>query len=188
METIKDWINPAFPLHPAFDFLSAVHKCDYLRCYVLHVHGGGYADVKHTNKNWYPFFDIVEKSPAFGLGYTEMGPYAVARVGGQLETEMQANFTRLVGLCAMIFRPRTTFTSEWYQLLLELLESNFDELVKNPARHPQDRLGANFTDGSVSAYPFAWTAVGGDIFHPLVFKHADHILHADLAPSFENYR
>jgi hypothetical protein len=187
-DSFAGWVVPAYPVHPAFQYLSAVHKCDYLRCYVLHVHGGGYADVKHTTKNWHPFFDALERSPAFGLGYTEVGPHGVARVGGSLEAEMQANYTRLVGLCAMIFRPKTLFTHEWYELLFELLDAKSDELAKNPARHPQDRLGASFTDGSVSAYPLAWTAVGGDIFHPLVYKHSEHILHADLAPSFENYR
>ena len=187
-ETLAHWIDPAFPLHPGFQYLSAVHKCDYLRCYTMHVYGGGYADVKHTTKNWRPFFNAVQESAAFGIGYTEVSAHGVARVGGTLEVEMQANYSKLIGLCAMIFKRQTIFTKEWYQTLLELLNSNIDVLVANPARHPQDRLGANFTDGSVSAYPFTWTAVGGDIFHPLVYKYADDILHGDMAPSFENYR
>jgi len=45
-----------------------------------------------------------------------------------------------------------------------------------------------FTDDSVSQYPFPWTSVGGDIFHPLAYRYHQDILHADLAPSFENYR
>ncbi len=187
-ETVGIWTDPAIPIHPLFPLLSAVHQCDYLRCYVLHVHGGGYADVKHTTKNWRPFFAQLEESAAYGVGYTEVGPHGVARVGGELEAEMQANFTKLVGLCAMVFRSRTRFTTEWFKLINELIESKADELQRNPARHPQDRLGADFVDGTVSAYPFVWTGVGGDLFHPLVYRHADQILHADMAPSFENYR
>jgi hypothetical protein len=186
--TLSDWIDPSFPFHPLFNLLSAVHKCDYLRCYVLHVHGGGYADVKLTTKNWNPFFDLLERSAAFGVGYTEIGPHGVATVGGELELEMKENYTRLIGLCAMIFRPRTEFTYTWFKRINDLLDSKAEQLQKNPARHPQDRLAASFTDGSISQYPFAWTEVGGDLFHPLVYQYSDHIIHADIAPSFENYR
>ena len=186
--TLASWIDPQFPLHPLFNHLSAVHKCDYLRCYVLHVHGGGYADVKPTSKSWHPFFDQLERSASYGVGYTEVHPAGVAKVGGELELEMQANYSSLIGLCAMIFRPRTDFTTLWYQTLINLIDSNAEQLAQNPARHPQDRLGAQFTDGSVSAYPFVWTGVGGDLFHPLVYRYKDQIAHADMAPSFENYR
>jgi len=187
-ETLASWIDPAFPFHPAFAVLSAVHQCDYLRCYMLHVHGGGYTDVKHTSKNWHPYFDLLERSPAYGVGYTEVGPQGVARVGGALELEMQQNYHQLVGVCAMVMRPRTDFTREWFSQVHRLLDDNLDALMQHPARHPQDRFGAPFTDGTVSQYPLAWTAVGGDIFHPLAYQHRAHILHADLAPSFTNYR
>jgi hypothetical protein len=188
MNTLASWVDPQFPLHPLFNHLSAVHKCDYLRCYVLHVHGGGYADVKPTSKNWHPFFDQLEKSACYGIGYTEVHPQGVAAVGGDLEIELRENYTRLIGLCAMIFRPRTEFTTLWYEKLTGLIDSKADILAQHPARHPQDRLGAQFTDGSISEYPFVWTGVGGDLFHPLVYQFRDQIAHADMAPSFENYR
>lgn len=188
VDTLASWIDPQFPLHPLFNHLSAVHKCDYLRCYTMHVHGGGYADVKPTTKNWHPFFDQLERSACYGIGYTEVDPMGVARVGGELEEEMRAHYTSLIGLCAMIFRPRTEFTALWYQTLMQLIDSNADQLARHPARHPQDRLGAQFTDGSVSEYPFVWTGVGGDLFHPLVYRFKDQIGHADMAPSFQNYR
>lgn len=187
-ETLYNWIDPQFPIHPAFPYLSAVHQCDYLRCYLLHVHGGGYTDIKNTSKNWRPFFARLQASPAYGLGYTEIGPHGIARIGGTLEQEMQANYQKIVGVCAMIFRPRTEFTNEWFIRLNQLLDSKYEALTRSPARHPQDRLGAQFTDGSVSTYPFAWTEVGGDIFHPLAYLNAQHIMHADISPSFENYR
>lgn len=187
-DTLKDWIHPRFPLHPLFPLLSSVHQSDYLRAYLLHVYGGGYSDVKHTSKNWRPFFDQLDRSAAFGIGYTEVGPHGVARVGGPLEQEMQANYQRIIGFCAMIFRPRTEFTEQWYGQVWDALTRKAEALQRHPARHPQDQLGAQFTDGSVSEYPFRWTEIGGNIFHPLVYAHADRILHADMAPSFTDYR
>ena len=187
-EKVMNWIDPAFPLHPAFPYLSAVHQCDYLRCYLLHVHGGGYTDIKHTEKDWNPFFAQLEESAAYGIGYTEIGPHGVACVGGALEAEMKENFQKLIGVCALICRPRTRFTKEWFGLLNDLLDRKLNDVMKNPARNPLDRLGIQFVDGSVSAYPFVWTEVGGDILHPLAYKYRDELEHADMAPSFQNYR
>lgn len=187
-ETIRYWVDPLYPIHPAFPYLSAVHQCDYLRCYLLHVHGGGYTDIKNTTKNWHPFFNLLEQSAAYGVGYPEIGPQGVARVGGDLEIELKENYQKLIGVCAMIFRPGTNFTIEWFNILHTLLDSKLEAVMKNPARHPQDRFGAQFVDGSVSTYPFAWTEVGGDIFHPLAYKHHQNIIQCDLAPSFQNYR
>jgi hypothetical protein len=188
LETLSSWIHPEFPLHPAFPHLSAVHQCDYLRCYVMHVYGGGYTDVKNTTKNWRSFFKNLQESDAYGLGYTEIGPEGIAQVGGELEKEMKENFSKIIGVCCMLFKPKTKFTHEWFNQLNATLNDSYDSLISNPARHPQDRLGAHFTDGSISKYPFAWTAIGGDIFHPLAYKYNENIIHAEIAPSFINYR
>lgn len=187
-ENLSNWIHPDFPLHPAFPYLSAVHQCDYLRCYVLHVYGGGYTDIKHTNRDWNELFSKLKNSNSFGMGYTEIGPHGIAQVGGKLEIEMKENFSKIIGVCAMLFKSQTTFTQEWYQEINTLLDDKLNVLISNPARHPQDRYGASFTDGSISNYPFRWTEVGGDIFHPLAYKYYQSILHDDMAPSFVGYR
>lgn len=187
--TLNHWIHPEFPLHEAFNYLSAVHQCDYLRCYFLNVYGGGYTDVKNTTTNWWPLFDVVHSTPdSIGIGYTEVGPQGIAQVGGILEDEMKLNFTKIIGVCAMIFKPRSKFTIEWALQLHKLLDERLESLKLNPARHPQDRFGAQFMDGTVSSYPFKWTEVGGDIFHPLAYKFHKNIIHANMAPSFVNYR
>lgn len=186
-ETLQSWFHPAFPPHQTFRFLSAVHQCDYLRCYLMHVYGGGYADVKPTKTNWRPFFSELQESDHFGIGYTEVGPEGVARVGGALELSMQQNYQRLIGLCAMIFKPQTDFTERWYKTMHSLLDEKAEELASNPARHPQDHFGARFSDGYISRYPLKWTGVGGDIFHPLVFEFSGKILHGEFAPQFSNY-
>lgn len=187
-QTLKDWVVPEYPLHPLFDLLSATHKADYLRAYLMHVHGGGYSDVKHTSKSWKPFFELLDRSAAYGVGYTEVGPQGVASVGGELEVEMKNNFQRIIGFCAMIFRPGTHLTEAWYRQVYEAVDRKAEQLVRHPARHPQDRLGVPFTDGTQSEYPFQWTELGGDIFHPLVYRFADAIVHADMAPLFHSYR
>jgi len=185
---LKYWTHPDFPLHPAFSYLSAVHQCDYLRCYLLHIYGGGYSDIKNTSIDWNPFFAQLFDTDAYGLGYTEIGPHGIAQVGGQLEIEMKINFHKIVGVCAMIFKPMTLFTTEWFNSLNVLLDNKYDSVVNYPAKHPQDRNGALFEDGTISNYPFAWTEVGGNLFHPIAFKYHNKILHGNISPSFLNYR
>lgn len=56
------YILPEAPLHPGFRYLSCTHRSDYLRCYFMHFHGGGYADIKPYTRanNWRLCFDIID--------------------------------------------------------------------------------------------------------------------------------
>ena len=185
---IARWIRPAFPFHRAYDLLSATQKADYLRCYLMHHYGGGYTDMKRTSKSWQGLFQTVRESPSsFGLGYTEIGPHGVSPVGQPLEAEMRANFHKLIGNCAYIFRRQTEFTTAWMTQTHAMLDANFDALQAHPAQHPMDHRGATLPDGTVSHYPLVWMAFC-NIFHPLIYAHSDRILHDDIAPSFRDYR
>lgn len=187
---IAEWQHPDQPFHPAFEFLSATHKADYLRVYLMHHYGGGYTDIKHTQRAWRPFFEQLQSAPdCDGLGYTEIGPNGVARLPPPMGDELRANYQRLVGLCAFVFRKQSRFTSAWFAATEALLDSKLDALRANPARHPQDQTNAPFTDGTRSPYPLAWTELLGNIFHPLVLQMHERIVHdSSIAPAFSNYR
>ncbi len=187
-ELIK-WMHPDFPIHQIFLYLSPVHQSDYLRCYFLHVYGGGYTDIKKTSVDWQPAFEQLENSDAYGCGYTEISPQGVAPVGGEMELKMKSEYQKMIGYCSMIFKPRTPFTQKWMDRTHLLFNEKFEAAKNNPARHPLDRTGLMFTDGTVSTYPFRWTEIGGNIFHPLIYEHHDKIIHIDgIAPLFHGYR
>jgi len=186
---IQSWIHPDFPIHRVFPYLSAVHQCDYLRCYLLHVYGGGYTDIKHTQHNWNVFFEKFEASDhQFGAGYTEIGPQGVAQVGGQLQIDMQNNFQKLIGVCSLIVKPDTKFTRLWFDSVNLTLDLHQDSIIQNPARHPQDHYGALFEGGENSNYPLNWTGLGGDLLHPLIYEYSSDFLHLKMAPFFHDYR
>ncbi len=185
---LKSWIHDKYPLHVGFPYLSAVHQCDYLRCYLLHVYGGGYTDIKPSTHNWNGFFSMLELAELTGAGYTELSPQSVAKVGGSLEEVMQNNYQKLIGVCSLILTPQSEFSRKWFDNVNYILDSNIDELVKNPARHPQDHYGVSFQDGSLSKYPIAWTGLGGDVLHPLIYENSDKFIHINMAPDFRNYR
>ncbi|HEX4598326.1 MAG TPA: hypothetical protein VH278_11105 [Burkholderiaceae bacterium] len=187
-DSCRKWELDEAPFHPAFELLSATHKADYLRAYLMYHHGGGYTDLKSTSKNWDPHFQSLNASDKWCLGYTEIGPHGVAPVAGALGDTLRSNYRDLIGCCAFIFKRKTPLARDWLARVDHVLSEKLELLQRNPAKHPQDRLGARFDDGRISEYPFAWTELLGDIFHPLIFEYRDFVLHADIAPSFQDYR
>jgi hypothetical protein len=185
---LKDWQLPTDPFHPAFEYLSETHKADYLRVYLMHHYGGGYTDIKPTHRNWNTFFARLIDSDKFALGYTEIGPQGVAPVGGDTEILLKNNFSQLIGLCAFIFKPKSVLTYEWLAQTDKLLDQKISLLMKHRAQFPQDCLGTRLPNGDTSQYPLRWTELLGDIFHPLIYKYREFIIHDNIAPDFSNYR
>lgn len=201
-ENLPDWVVPAHPLHPAFQHLSAIHKSDYLRCYLLHLHGGGYADIKRNPASWRPAFARVNRRPCvFGVGYPEVGRHGVAQMGLKLTRPlevhlfdrnwwlfrlMQAGYRRLIGNCAFIFRPQSDFTQRWFDCLHNKMDGYAVALAASPGRHPKERPGLSY-DGILSRYPVPWSDLLGNLLHPLVFRYSRWIDQSLPTPDFSRY-
>jgi len=178
-ENIESYILKEHPLHPAFQFLSAVHKSDYLRCYFMHFYGGGYSDVKMRENSWLPAFDTLRRSDKRVLGYGEKRKRDLAVVEGNVGVDLRRHFLSAIGNCSYICRPYTSFTNEWYTELLMRMDSFQHELIKFPGNILGDNEG----------YPIPWTNILGSIFHPLCLKYKDQILQSDIVkPNLKNYR
>ena len=181
---ISDYILTTEPLHPAFTYLSATHKADYLRTYFLHFYGGGYSDIKKPLGSWKISFEEIEKSgeneDILGCGYPEIGENGVAH------SDYKTEWFKLIGNGAYIFKPNTTFTKKWYSTMLSLLDTKLERLrdyyylVCSGNIHPQ----ASTEDG----YPIEWNEMLGRIFHPLVYKYHTQILHCLPCQEFTDYR
>ncbi len=188
-DTLAYYLHPDYPLHPIFPYLSPVHQSDYLRCYMMHIYGGGYTDIKKTSHDWRGLFNKMSHSDMWVCGYTEIAPHGVAPVGGVLESEMKQNYQKLIGFCSFICKPNTPFTKAWLDGIHKVFDEKYEDAKTNPARHPLDRTGIKFGDNDISKYPLAWTEIGGNVFHPLVYQYQDKILHAvEIMPSFKEYR
>ncbi|MDO4642173.1 MAG: hypothetical protein Q4A84_10830 [Neisseria sp.] len=178
-DNLQEWIKPEAPLHPAYEYLSLVHKSDYLRCYFMHHWGGGYSDVKPCRFPWQSFFDDLDKSAAYLVGYCEKKAADLAQVSGKVMQDMENYFSRIVGNCAYICRPDTPFTREWYQELHRRMDAYAPALEAAPGNVMGDNEG----------YPIPWTNILGDIFHPLALKYSGRILRRNkLRPVCQNYR
>lgn len=169
------------PLHKGFQYLSAVHKSDYLRCYIMHHHGGGYSDVKAAGGSWKSSFDKLDnQTHKWITGYREIGKRGVAQVEHPvLANDLTNNWHLLIGNCAYICRPHTPFTTDWYNELHQRMDHYYEQL----SNHPGNIMGDN------EGYPIPWTGILGQIFHPLCLKYGDALLYSNkIKPILSKYR
>lgn len=190
-EEIRKMQKKDFPFHPAYDYLSLTHKADYVRCYIMHHYGGGYADIKQVDFDWNPYFiEIENDKKLYAVGYAEVDPSHIAINPENLkEKEIRQNYHDLIGNCNYIFRKGTPLTREWISRTHKKLDEKFSLLKQNPASFPQDMLGAYTPQGERSKYPLRWAEILGEIFHPLVFEYRQFV--SKKMPKYtkkQNYR
>lgn len=182
-ENISEYILSEYPLHPAFQFLSSVHKADYLRCYFMQFYGGGYCDIKAIRGSWVDCFSRFNNSNKYIMGYPEPNEECSAYVDivePILKKDVKNYWPLLIGNCAYICRPQTKFTYEWFTELNNRLDFFLNELKEHPATDPM---------GQANGYPIPWQRILGAIFHPLCLKYHNKIIQDKrIMPSFKDYR
>ena len=182
-QNLSEYIVDEDPLPEAYQYLSFVHRSDFLRGYFMYHHGGGYADIKTFYQSWLPAFDKLDASDAYVLGYPEVGWKGAKHDGMEnmaLAHDLGVYWSLLIGNGAFICRPHTRFVAEWYATSRRRLISYTELLRQHPAK---DAFGTN------EDYPLTWECLQGAIFHPMCLKYHDRLLKDKaLMPSFKNYR
>lgn len=182
-KNLGDYIKADDPLPEAYQWLSYVHRADYLRAYFMYHYGGGYADIKTYYESWMPAFEKLEQSDAYVMGYPEVGFWGAACHDIDHEALHKDLFTHwryLVGNGAYICRAHSPLTYDWYHESKRRVEKLTPVLRAHPAK---DAYGRN------DDYPIKWSGILGSIFHPLCLKYHDKLLKDKaLMPSFKNYR
>jgi hypothetical protein len=150
-ETIPSLRLPGAPFHPAYPYLSAVHRADYLRCYLMHFHGGGYTDIKsYLVGSWTKAFRDLDTHPDILFSYRHPG-------------------------YAMIARPSTDVTRRWYTEVCRRLDHHLPALQAYPGRPPP------FTHAGVDpAYPLQWTEIMRDVLEPILADYPNQVLHTSV--------
>ncbi len=184
---LHQFILPDFPLHPAFDWLSDVHKSDYLRIYLLHHYGGGWHDIKPTQLSYKPVWDEFTNPEVYFVGKPEIkgGPAKVFDENGKW---MPKFWKDLVATNRWVGKANTPLSSEMFREINQLLDKNFETLKRNPARHPYDKKRNKIKQWlrfENNDYPLEWT-VFGNIFHPLNYKFRQNIKRTLPADEIEN--
>jgi hypothetical protein len=179
-DNLSEFILQEYPLHPAFQWLSDVHKSDYLRIYFLHHYGGGWHDIKPTMANFQKMWSEFANPEVYFVGRAEIkgGP---AKVFDSEGNWMPDFWNDLVGCGWWIGRPNTPLSTEMCHKINELLDINYELLKRYPARSPFDKKKKSkfswvpFITSKYKGYPLPWT-VFGNIFHPLNYKYRAHVM------------
>ena len=163
------------PLHPGYQYLSQVHKSDYLRAYFMHYHGGGYSDIKHNNFSWIPYFEKLYNNPdKWAMGYKEI-PGGVPVDCSNKETIK--NYDKIFGNGMYIFKKNTPITTERMNKLHNILDKKLELLKENPSSFPRDKTSVKIPDtDKISKYPIVWAEIGGCILADILYKYREHLL------------
>lgn len=169
-DNLEHHLVEGVPLHPAYDGLAFVHRADYLRCYFLNFHGGGYADIKPFAHQWSTAFERLEASDRWMIGYRNpvrlMTPNFDDR---QLERLMVRTSHLRLGQNAYIARPHTPLTEEWWREMNNVLTQALPRLSASPGPARHDTLP--------TSYPLHWNGILAQVLDPLTVKYSDHVLY-----------
>lgn len=179
---LHTYILDDHPLHEGFQYLSDVHKADYLRTYFMHHYGGGYSDIKPCSWDWNPYFDQLENdSEAFGIGAPEdEGELSVTL---KQRPWLGQHWDKLMTNDLYIFKPKTMFTEQWYNKLLSIMDEKLFALKNHPARKSREAA-----DTHITKYPIQWGEILLEIFHPLCYNYTDKLIKTMPYPITVNYR
>jgi hypothetical protein len=182
-DNIMDWEVNGSPYHPAYPYLSAVHKTDYIRSYFMRHYGGGYADIKTQTGSWIPSFEKIKaSSDLWAIGYGEINPGGIAHIDdNELYRSMQTVYTKMIGNCAYICKKNTPLVIEWYSRIKQILDEKYDQLKTYPAPHPRAMKQED------PNYALRWSEICGSVFHPLVYKYISRVSTDLPTPIFHDY-
>jgi len=190
-DNIDEYILKDYPLHPAYNYLSTVHKSDYLRCYLMYHYGGGYSDVKSIEINWDACFDKMDQCKhIMMMGVKTIYGHTYAGIEEWDETmkhNILSNMDRLFYMGYFICRAKTPIVIEWYNELHARLDRYLPILIDNPATFTRecfspghgcafDRpIWENPNVSITTNYPISWNILLAQILYPLQYKYLNSI-------------
>lgn len=165
------------PIHKSFEYLSAVHKSDYLRAYMLHYYGGAYHDVKWRVEGWKNEWEKdnwTKNENIWIYGRKEKYEGAIGYPPGM--KDIQKEYNKLVTMGWVICRKNTKYTQELLHKIEDILDQKYPELIKFPGYKSSGYYASNpFSPAEENNYPLRWLEIMGEIFHPLMLKYSDKI-------------
>lgn len=178
-QNYKKYESPEFPIHPAYEFLSDTHKADYMRFYLCHTLGGGYADIKPFTFSWKCYYELINQDTDL-VGSPELHPTHVAF------PEYQQHYRDLISVHHFVMKQNSVISNSIMDEIHDILDTNLSMLKKNPGHyHPRavnktiDKSGVFQPDHDsyigVTDYPLKWNEICGAVFHKVQYEHKQRI-------------
>lgn len=166
-DRLDELVVPGYPLHPAYANLSLNHRSDYMRAYLLHHHGGGYADIKSLVGPWLPAFQRLAESDSWLVGRPLTDPKWAGNSSGRLQTHLRRYYRLVVFGSVLIAKSHTPLTAEWIREVDRLLDYYAPALQETPGN----------MWGNNAGYPIPWMGLQGSTLQPLCLKYQSRIIH-----------
>lgn len=176
---LNDFILVDYPLHEAYEYLSLIQKSDYLRCYFMLHHGGGYADIKPCINSWSPLFKKLNNSTKWCIGIREKFSGGVPNIEGNIGVDCKKYHNILIGNAGgYVFKPNSPIAKEWINEIHKRLDFYLPQLKM----YPGDAFGSG-------DYPIPWAYLAAHIMAPLILKYNEKVMPVDIELfTLENYR
>ena len=188
-KNINKFILKDHPLHKSYKYLSAIHKADYLRCYLMHHYGGGYSDLKKCTGDWSKHFDRLYRSNnLYAIGLNVKNNFGIAFPEEYNQKQRQnliKNHDKFIGVGYFIYKKNTPLTNDWYNNLNKRLDYYYPLLKKYPAKYPRESSNgkicpnwekkAKKIKNNKTNYPISWNRILGQINYPLQLKYIENI-------------
>lgn len=170
-ENLERYLMPEVPLHPIYPYLSLVHRSDYLRGYLIHHHGGAWADLKVQRGSLAQAIEALNDEASLWVVGASIPGLPRAIPGESLvERDCRRNYRLLVHGAAFAARARTPLTTAWQAEV----HSRADHYFEEARRHPGGVWGLR-PGLADSQYPIPWNALQAFIFEPLSLKYHQHV-------------
>jgi hypothetical protein len=155
-----------WPVHPAVDYLSDVHKADFFRIYFMLHYGGGYSDVKRMVEPWTTFFTNFDDPNVWIVGVPEI-PNGVAVAPGA--TYPADYYKSMISNGFMIARANNRILQEVHDMQNTILDEKLELLRKHPPPHPR------CCQAHENGYPLRWAELLGEIMAFVAGKYIGHL-------------
>jgi len=185
-DNLELFIKSDQPLPDAFDYISVVHRSDYVRAYLMHHYGGGWHDIKATLVSYSSVWNEFIDPKVWIIGRKEIEKGA-ARIVDESGNYIPDHYQNLIAVPSWVARPNTLLSKEILLGIENILERNLESLKQNPAIHPREK---KLPKGNIfkrlfniikfkyqkrsTKYPLEWTLFG-NVFHPKILKYNQHI-------------
>jgi len=177
----KKYNNPEIPIHPAFGYLSDVHKSAYARSYTMYSYGGGYSDIKPNMFDWNKYFDELYSSKYDAIGYAEISPTDIVNFWGDdfdMGQDVKDNYFKFAGNGMYIYKPKTEIAKQWIERIHEQLDLKLETLKEHPGTyHPYAVHGGlagvpqeEAIPYKNSQYPIVWGEINGKIIQKIQYE------------------
>lgn len=165
-ENYKNFEKRDYPYHPAFNYLSGVHKSDYIRTYLLYHYGGGYHDIKFREESWKDEWEKFKDANISIIGRREKSQDVI--VG---DINIKQNYDNFITMGWIICRPYINYTEKMLETIENILTKNFEKLKQFPAPEPRYIK----PDDDENAYPLKYNELLTPHMYHLQTENKDHI-------------